>query len=100
MQKSKNSTFAQRLNQLPNFDYAQEFAALVSQHGNTPELLQAVIDAKTDKILGVMLLCEESYEMINTVKTAMDFGASYQYLRDNIFTHPTMTEALNDLFSI
>lgn len=46
MQKSKNSTFAQRLNQLPNFDYAQEFAALVSQHGNTPELLQAVIDAK------------------------------------------------------
>lgn len=66
----------------------------------TQGMLKAVIDAKTDKILGVMLLCEESYEMINTVKTAMDFGASYQYLRDNIFTHPTMTEALNDLFSI
>lgn len=66
----------------------------------TQGMLKAVIDAKTDKILGVMLLCEESYEMINTVKAAMDFDATYQYLRDNTFTHPTMTEALNDLFSI
>jgi len=44
--KSKNSTFAQRIGQLPNFDYTHEFAALVSRHGNTPELLQAVIDEK------------------------------------------------------
>lgn len=46
MPKSKNSTFAQRIGQLPNFDYTHEFAALVSRHGNTPELLQAVIDEK------------------------------------------------------
>lgn len=63
-------------------------------------LLKAVIDEDTGKILGAMLLCEESYEMINIVKLAMDLGASYTALRDQIFTHPTMSEALNDLFSL
>lgn len=63
-------------------------------------LLKAVIDVETNKILGAMLLCEESYQMINLVKLAMDLNADYTVLRDQIFTHPTMSEALNDLFSM
>lgn len=63
-------------------------------------LLKAVIDGDTGKILGVMLLCQESFETINVVKLAMDLGADYTVLRDQVFTHPTMTEALNDLFAI
>lgn len=63
-------------------------------------ILKAVIDKDTDKILGVMLLCEESYETINVVKLAMDLNADYTVLRDQVFTHPTMTEALNDLFAL
>lgn len=63
-------------------------------------LLKAVIDEKTDRILGAMLFCEESYEMINIVKLAMDADLPYTFLRDQIFTHPTMSEALNDLFSV
>lgn len=66
----------------------------------TSGLLKAVIDADTDKILGAMLFCEESYEMINIVKLAMDMEADYRVLRDNIYTHPTMSEALNDLFAV
>ncbi len=62
-------------------------------------LLKAVIDADTDRILGAHLFCEESFEMINTVKVAMDAGLPYTYLRDGVFTHPTMTEAFNDLFA-
>lgn len=62
--------------------------------------LKAVLDADTNQILGVMLLCEESYEMINIVKLAMDMGADYTVLRDQIYTHPTMSEAFNDLFAI
>lgn len=49
---------------------------------------------------GAMLFCEESYEMINIVKLAMDMEADYRVLRDNIYTHPTMSEALNDLFAV
>lgn len=67
---------------------------------NPVGLLKAVIDADTDQILGAMLFCEESYEMINTVKLAMDLGATYQVLRDQIYTHPTMSEAFNDLFAV
>lgn len=63
-------------------------------------MLKAVIDADTNKILGAMLMCEESYEMINIVKLAMDMDADYTVLRDQVFTHPTMSEALNDLFNV
>lgn len=63
-------------------------------------ILKAVIDEKTGKILGAMLLCEESFETINLIKLAMDLDADYTVLRDFIYTHPTMTEALNDLFAV
>lgn len=63
-------------------------------------LLKAVIDADTGKILGAHLFCAESHELINLVKLAMDAGLPYTALRDMIFTHPTMGEALNDLFQI
>jgi len=68
--------------------------------GKTTGLLKAIIDNKTDKILGCMLFCEESHEMINIVKLALDMDMPYQMLRDQVFTHPTMSEALNDLFSL
>ncbi len=38
--------------------------------------------------------------MINQVKLAMDAKLTYRALRDMLFTHPTMSEALNDLFNI
>lgn len=64
----------------------------------TEGILKAVLDEDTGKILGAMLLCEESYEMINLIKFAMDFNVDYTVLRDRIYTHPTMTEAFNELF--
>lgn len=63
-------------------------------------LLKAIIDAKTDQILGCVLFCTGSEEMINFVALAMDMGLPYQKVRDHIFTHPTMSEALNELFTI
>lgn len=67
--------------------------------GKPQGLLKAVVDRKTGHILGASLLCEEAYEMINIVKLAMDAGLPYTALRDAIYTHPTMSEALNDLFA-
>lgn len=62
-------------------------------------LLKAIIDAKTGKILGAHLFCAESHEIINLLKLAIDTGVTYTVLRDSIYTHPTMGEALNDLFA-
>jgi pyruvate/2-oxoglutarate dehydrogenase complex dihydrolipoamide dehydrogenase (E3) component len=67
--------------------------------GKPQGLLKAVMDADTGRILGAHLLCAESHELINLVRLAMDAGLPYTALRDAIYTHPTMTEALNDLFA-
>lgn len=68
--------------------------------GKPEGLLKAVIDEETGMILGAHLFCEQSHELINLVKIAMDAKLHYTVLRDMIFTHPTMGEALNDLFQI
>lgn len=67
--------------------------------GKPVGLLKAVVDADTDRLLGAHLFCEESHEMINTAKLAIDAGLPYQTLRDAVYTHPTMSEAFNDLFA-
>jgi len=63
-------------------------------------LFKAVVDAKTNEVLGATLYGKESEEMINLVKIAIDQKISYEVLRDNIYTHPTMTESFNDLFNV
>ena len=61
-------------------------------------LLKAIVDDESGLILGAHLFCEESHEMINLIKLAIDAKLPYTTLRDGIYTHPTMTEALNELF--
>ena len=67
--------------------------------GETDGLLKAIIDKNTGKILGCVLFAPDSGEVINTVAVAMKTGQDYTFLRDFIFTHPSMSEALNDFFS-
>ncbi|MFS9417114.1 MULTISPECIES: reactive chlorine resistance oxidoreductase RclA [Citrobacter] len=67
---------------------------------DTRGVLKAVVDSETKQILGVSLLCVDSHEMINIIKTVMDAGLPFTTLRDQIFTHPSMSESLNDLFSL
>ncbi len=72
--------------------------SLISEQ--TSGILKAIIDKNTDRILGVHLFCEDSHEMINLVKLAIDADLPYTSLRDMIFTHPTMSEAFNELFDL
>lgn len=66
--------------------------------GKTEGILKAIINVDTKKILGCTLFCPESSEIINIVAIAMKTGQDYTFLRDFIFTHPTMSESFNDLF--
>ena len=65
----------------------------------TEGLLKALVTSD-GTILGAELFCEESYEMINFIKLAMDNGIKAKHIANFIFTHPTMSESLNDLFAI
>lgn len=67
--------------------------------GESDGLLKAIIDKKTGMILGCTLFAPDASEVINTVAMAMKTGQHYTFLRDFIFTHPSMSEALNDLFA-
>lgn len=67
--------------------------------GQIDGLLKAIVDAKTDRILGCSLLCHSAGEMISTVQMVMQAQMPYTVLRDGVLTHPTMTEGLNLLFS-
>lgn len=67
--------------------------------GQTDGLLKAIVDAKSDRILGCSLLCHAAGEMISTVQMVMQAQMPYTVLRDGVLTHPTMTEGLNLLFS-
>ncbi|MEY8443925.1 FAD-dependent oxidoreductase [Lactococcus ileimucosae] len=62
-------------------------------------LLKALVDPDTDEILGATLYAEDSHEVINILSLAINAKLPYTMIRDHIFTHPTMSEALNDLFS-
>lgn len=67
--------------------------------GDIRGLFKVVVDADTDKILGCALFGPDSSEVINLVAMAMKTGQEYTFVRDFIFTHPSMSEALNDLMS-
>ena len=62
-------------------------------------ILKAIINNDNDEILGVHLFCPESQEMINLIKMAIDHGIKASELGSAIYTHPTMSEAFNDLLS-
>jgi len=63
----------------------------------TTGLLKVIIEEGSNLILGAHLYCPESYEMINLIKLAMDQKIPANVLASQIYTHPTMTEAFNDL---
>jgi len=67
--------------------------------GETRGFMKAVVDAGSGEILGCAVLGREGGEVMSVVQVAMMGGLPYAALRDGIFAHPTLAEALNNLFS-
>lgn len=65
----------------------------------TRGFMKVLIDVHSDRILGFTMLGSGAGEVIAVVQTAMLAGLPYTALRDAIFTHPTMAEGLNVLFT-
>ncbi len=64
----------------------------------TRGFMKAVVDAKTDQILGCAILGIEGGEVMGILQVAMRGKVPYTILQDDIFSHPTLSEALNNLF--
>ena len=66
----------------------------------TDGMLKAIINNHNGKIMGCTLFCADASEVINIVAMAMKTGQDATFLRDFIFTHPSMSEGLNQLFDV
>ena len=66
--------------------------------GEPRGFMKALIDVKSDRVLGFTMLGPKAGEVVAVMQTAMLAGLSYTGLRDAIYTHPTMAEGLNVLF--
>ena len=67
--------------------------------GETRGFMKALVDARSDRILGFTMFGPEAGEVMAVVQTAMLAGMPYTGLRDAILAHPTMAEGLKSLFS-
>ncbi|MCH1881580.1 NAD(P)/FAD-dependent oxidoreductase [Agrococcus sp. ARC_14] len=67
--------------------------AVQETHG----IIKIVVDAQTDLVLGAALHTVDAQEVINLVALAMRAGVTATELRDGIWTHPSSTEALNEV---
>jgi pyruvate/2-oxoglutarate dehydrogenase complex dihydrolipoamide dehydrogenase (E3) component len=66
--------------------------------GETRGFMKALLDARSDRILGFTMFGPQAGEVMAVVQTAMLAGMPYTGLRDAILAHPTMAEGLNALF--
>jgi pyruvate/2-oxoglutarate dehydrogenase complex dihydrolipoamide dehydrogenase (E3) component len=67
--------------------------------GETRGFMKALIDPRSERILGFAMLGAEAGEVLAVVQTAMLAGLPYPVLRDAVLTHPTMAEGLRALFA-
>jgi pyruvate/2-oxoglutarate dehydrogenase complex dihydrolipoamide dehydrogenase (E3) component len=65
----------------------------------TRGFMKALIDTKSDRILGFTVFGVDGGEIMGAVQIAMIAGLPYTALREAILTHPTLLEGLIVLFS-
>lgn len=68
------------------------------ESGTTQGLWKAIIDKKTNKILGASIISSEGGEIATVLQMAMQGNIKASEIRDAIFSHPTYSESLNTLF--
>lgn len=61
--------------------------------------IKMLLDAESDRILGITVFGAEASETMATVQTAMLGELPFTVLRDAIFTHPTTAEGLTVLLA-
>jgi len=64
----------------------------------TKGFMKAVVDAKTNQVLGATVLGHEGGEVMAVLQMAMQGKITAHQLRENIFAHPTLSESINNLF--
>lgn len=62
----------------------------------TEGFVKILADAKTDRVLGVHIVCSDAGNMIAEAAIAMEFGASAEDIARTCHAHPTLPEAVKE----
>jgi len=62
----------------------------------TEGFIKILADAKTDRVLGVHMICADAGNMIAEAVLAMEFGASAEDIARTCHAHPTFSEAVKE----
>jgi pyruvate/2-oxoglutarate dehydrogenase complex dihydrolipoamide dehydrogenase (E3) component len=62
--------------------------------GEPDGFIKVLIDRQSDQILGATLLCYDAAEIVHIYVDAMNAHAPYTVIRDAVFIHPTLAEAV------
>jgi pyruvate/2-oxoglutarate dehydrogenase complex dihydrolipoamide dehydrogenase (E3) component len=72
--------------------------ARAQEMSETRGFMKAIVDAKTQQILGCTILGVEGGEIMSMLQIAMMGKLPYPAIKEAIFAHPTLAESLNNLF--
>jgi pyruvate/2-oxoglutarate dehydrogenase complex dihydrolipoamide dehydrogenase (E3) component len=72
--------------------------ARAQETSETRGFMKAIVDAKTEQILGCTILGVEGGEIMSMLQIAMMGKLPYTVVKEAIFAHPTLAESLNNLF--
>jgi len=91
--EAKKRGLAVKVTKLPMANVARAV-----ETGDTRGFMKAVVDTKTNKILGVAILGAEGGEIMSILQMAMEGKITYDRIRYCVFAHPLYAESLNNLF--
>jgi pyruvate/2-oxoglutarate dehydrogenase complex dihydrolipoamide dehydrogenase (E3) component len=95
-------TEAQALAQKKKFRVAKmpmNYVARALEVDESRGFMKAIVDAENNQILGAAILGIEGGEIMAMLEIAMIGRLPFTSLREGIFAHPTLAEALNNLFT-
>jgi pyruvate/2-oxoglutarate dehydrogenase complex dihydrolipoamide dehydrogenase (E3) component len=72
--------------------------ARAQEMSETRGFMKAIVDAKTQQVLGCTILGVEGGEIMSMLQIAMMGKLPYPAIKEAIFAHPTLAESLNNLF--
>ncbi|HEX4208275.1 MAG TPA: mercuric reductase [Ktedonobacteraceae bacterium] len=76
------------------------YVARALETDETRGFMKAIVDADTQQILGCAILGLEGGEIMAIIQVAMMGKLPYTALQEGDFAHPTLAEALNNLFTM
>ena len=67
--------------------------------GQTAGFVKIVVDAERERVLGAAVLASEGAELVHVFIDLMNADGAFQLIRDAVFIHPTLAEALQSAVS-